>query len=471
MNAPEAHLVHATCIAVDAGGIGGGGIGDGGIGDGGPRGILLRGASGAGKSDLALRMIDQGALLVADDQCALVRQGARLIASAPAAIAGALEVRGVGLLNVPSLAEVPLALIVDLVAADEVDRLPEAATEEILGIAVPRLALDPFAASAPAKLRLALLGTEAVLPRDQTAVPPPKGVTNPGSNGGRQVAIVTGLSGAGHSSALKILEDLGYESVDNLPLSLLDALLDEGGPVAVGVDIRTRNFAAQPLLDRLDRLQADPEQTVTLLFLDCADEVLERRFTETRRRHPLAQDRRVADGIAAERRLIEPLRARADLVVDTSSLSATDLGRLLGGHFTLAHTPAMNVFVTSFSYRHGLPREADLVFDVRFLANPHYQAELRPLDGRDPRVDAFVSVDPAFEPFFGRLTDMLEPLLPRYEQEGKSYLTIAVGCTGGRHRSVAVAERLAAWLARSGREVHKSHRDVARGEGSGAQRA
>jgi UPF0042 nucleotide-binding protein len=239
----------------------------------------------------------------------------------------------------------------------------------------------------------------------------------------------------------------------------------------VGVDIRTRNFAAQALLERLDRLRADGTQAVTLLFLDCTDEVLERRYTETRRRHPLAQDRRVADGIAAERRLVEPLRARADLMIDTSALSAADLRRVLGGHFTLAHTPAMSLFVTSFSYRYGLPREADVVIDVRFLANPHYQPELRDLDGRDPGVDAFVAADPAFAPFFERLTGMLEPLLPRYEQEGKSYLTIAVGCTGGRHRSVAVVERLAERLARGGREVHKSHRDVARGDGAGAQRA
>jgi RNase adaptor protein for sRNA GlmZ degradation len=496
MSPPKAHLVHATCIALDGhdanGGIGGvgnaSGFGNGGGNGGGEgwRGILLRGASGAGKSDLALRLIDQGALLVADDQCALVRQGGHLIARAPAAIAGALEVRGLGLRDVPSLADVPLALIVDLVPADAqdlLDRLPDAATEEILGVTVPYLALDPFAASAPAKLRMALRGTEADLPRDGTprpdsngapaapSGPSPNSGIHPESDGRQQVAVVTGLSGAGHSSALKILEDLGYESVDNLPLSLLDALLGEGGPVAVGVDIRTRNFAARPLLERLDQLRADPDRAVTLLFLDCADEILERRFTETRRRHPLAQDRRVVDGIAAERQLVAPLRACADLVVDTSDLSATELRRFLSGHFALARTPAMSVFVTSFSYRHGLPREADLVFDVRFLANPHYQLELRALDGRDPRVDAFVAADTAFEPFFARLTAMLEPLLPRYEQEGKSYLTIAIGCTGGRHRSVAVAERLAAWLARGGREVHKSHRDVARGAGHGARQS
>jgi len=465
MSASETRLAHATCIAIDSGG--------------GPCGILLRGPSGAGKSDLALRMIDQGARLVADDQCVLWRQGADagLVVRAPAATAGAIEVRGVGLRDVPSLPEAPLALIVDLVAADAIERLPEAAAEEVLGIAVPCLALDPFAASAPAKLRLALHGREAVLPRNQkvtplaTGAPAPVGPEPAPAGERRRVVVVTGLSGAGHSTALKILEDLGYESVDNLPLSLLDALLGEGGPVAVGVDIRTRNFAAQPLLDRLDQMQADPGQVVTLLFLDCADEILERRFTETRRPHPLAQDRRVADGIAAERRLVAPLRARADLAVDTSGLNAAELRRVLGGHFTLARTPAMSVFVTSFSYRHGLPREADLVFDVRFLANPHYEAALRDLDGRDGRVDAFVAADPAFAPFFNRLTDMLEPLLPRYEREGKSYLTIAIGCTGGRHRSVAVTERLADRLAHGGREVHKSHRDVARGDGSGAQRA
>ncbi len=470
MSAPETLIASATCVAIDGGG--------------GPHGILLRGPSGSGKSDLALRMIDQGARLVADDQCVVSRRGtgaaARLVARAPAAIAGAIEVRGVGLRDVPSLTEAPLALIVDLVAAEAVERLPNAATEEILGIAVPRLALDPFAASAPAKLRMALHGTEATLPRGQlpavgsepaSAGGMPSGAIPSDSGERRQVVVVTGLSGAGHSSALKILEDLGYESVDNLPLSLLDALLGEGGPIAVGVDTRTRNFAARPLLDRLDRMQADPGQAVVLLFLDCADEVLERRFTETRRRHPLAQDRRVADGIAAERRLIAPLQARADLVVDTSGLSVADLRRVLGGHFTLTGTPAMSVFVTSFSYRHGLPREADLVVDVRFLANPHYQAALRDLDGRDSRVDAFVAADPAFAPFFSRLTDMLEPLLPRYEQEGKSYLTIAIGCTGGRHRSVAVAERLAARLAQGGREVQKGHRDVTRGDGGGAQRA
>jgi UPF0042 nucleotide-binding protein len=283
--------------------------------------------------------------------------------------------------------------------------------------------------------------------------------------------VVTGLSGAGRSTALKMLEDLGYEAIDNPPLDLLSSIAGEGGPMALGIDIRTRNFAAEPVLDHLDRLGAEPGLAVTLLFLDCDDEVLERRYTETRRRHPLAQDRRVADGIAAERRLIAPLRARADLTLDTSNLNPTDLRRVLGGHLGLDRAPGMAIFVTSFAYRAGLPREADLVFDVRFLANPHYQADLREFDGRDPRVAAYVEGDPAYPAFFDRLTGMLEPLLPRYEREGKSYLTVAIGCTGGRHRSVVVAERLAAWLSGLDRRVNLSHRELAPGAGAASQRA
>jgi UPF0042 nucleotide-binding protein len=285
------------------------------------------------------------------------------------------------------------------------------------------------------------------------------------ADGRRPVVLVTGLSGAGRSTALKALEDLGYEAVDNLPLDLLDPLVDEERdtrPVAVGIDIRTRDFAAGPFLENLDKLTGRPELRVALLFLDCDDEVLERRFTETRRRHPLAQDRRIADGIAHERRLVAPLRARAAVVLDTSHLSPGELRRVLAGHLGLGRGPGMAVFLTSFSYRHGLPREADLVFDVRFLKNPHYEPDLRAHDGRARQVAAFVEGDDAFQGFFARLTEMLAPLLPRYEQEGKSYLTIAFGCTGGRHRSVVVAEKLAGWFAARGRSVQTSHRDIAR---------
>jgi len=284
--------------------------------------------------------------------------------------------------------------------------------------------------------------------------------------------LVTGLSGAGHSTALKILEDMGYEAVDNLPLSLLGRMAAgaDGGlarPVAIGVDSRTRDFSAAALGEALDLLERDPTLAVTLLFLTASDETMRRRFTETRRRHPLALDRPVEDGIRQERELLEPVRARADRVIDTTDLAIGDLKHLLQGEFAVAG-PAQTVTVMSFSYRQGLPREADLVFDARFLANPHYQPELRPLTGRDTAVQRFIARDPGFEPFIASLGGMLTPLLPRFEREGKSYLTIAVGCTGGRHRSVFVVERLAALLRGGGREVAVRHRDLGREEDDAA---
>lgn len=279
-----------------------------------------------------------------------------------------------------------------------------------------------------------------------------------------RILLVTGMSGAGKSTALKALEDLGYEAVDNLPLSLLGALAHPPytarKPLAIGVDIRTRDFGVQPFLAELDALMARPALETKVLFFDCEDEVLRRRYTETRRRHPLAADRPVTDGIEHERRLVSPLRARADLVIDTSHLSLHDCRRILQGHFALEVESGLAVFVVSFSYRHGLPREADLVFDVRFLANPHYDPALRPLTGADPAVAGFIEADPGFAAFFASLTALIEPLLPRFRIEGKSYLTIAIGCTGGQHRSVYVARRLAEWLAERGQRVSVSHRDV-----------
>lgn len=280
------------------------------------------------------------------------------------------------------------------------------------------------------------------------------------------VVVVTGLSGAGKSLALKSLEDLGYEAVDNLPLSLLGALMrgDRLRPLAIGIDIRTRDFGAATMLAELDRLRAERPMKLSLLFFDCDDEVLARRFTETRRRHPLAVDRPLLDGIAHERKLVAPLRSRADLVIDTSSLPPAELRRVLAGHFTLEEKSPLLLFVTSFSYRRGLPREADLVFDVRFLNNPYYVQELKACSGKDPMVADFIDSDPGFTPFFTGLTGLLRPLLPRYALEGKSYLTIAIGCTGGRHRSVYTAEKLAAWLRDQGQRVDLRHRDLDRGE-------
>jgi UPF0042 nucleotide-binding protein len=262
---------------------------------------------------------------------------------------------------------------------------------------------------------------------------------------------------------LDILEDLGYEAIDNPPLEFLPAMAAAPGawPIALGVDIRTRHFAVDPFLKQLDRLHADPAFAPSLLFVDCEEEVLCRRYTETRRRHPLAQGRPLRDGITAERRLVSPLLDRADLVVDTTGMSPGDFRRFLSAHLDAGQSAGMAIVVISFAYRHGLPRAADIVLDMRFLDNPHYDKALRERTGRDPKVAAFVSADADFRPFFDQMTATLRPLLPRYEREGKSYLTIALGCTGGRHRSVFTAERLARWLQDEGCRVTLVHRDLA----------
>ncbi|SDH14016.1 RNase adapter RapZ [Roseospirillum parvum] len=280
----------------------------------------------------------------------------------------------------------------------------------------------------------------------------------------RRVVMLTGLSGAGMTSSLKALEDLGFECVDNLPLSLLGGLIvAEGGlhrPLAVGVDVRTRGFDVALVLNSLAALATSPELDLDLLFLDCDDAELARRFTETRRRHPLAAGRPLADGIKLERQLMAPLKERADVVFDTSDLPPGELKRMLESRFGRGPEGRMTTFVTSFGFKVGPPREADLVFDVRFLNNPHYDPALKPLTGHDPAVGAFVAADPDFAPFLERLVGFVEPLLPRYRAEGKSYLTIAVGCTGGRHRSVFVAETLGRRLAEAGHDIRLRHRDL-----------
>jgi UPF0042 nucleotide-binding protein len=284
-----------------------------------------------------------------------------------------------------------------------------------------------------------------------------------------RIVLVTGMSGAGRSSALGIFEDMGYEAVDNLPLSLLSGMIRGGTgarPLAIGVDIRTRDFGVESFIDELDRLDTGAGRTVETVYLDCDDEVLLQRYTETRRRHPLDADRPIPDVIKLERRLLGRLRDRADLVIDTTSTTPWDLKRELNARFASTAAPGLGVFVTSFSYRRGLPREADLVFDVRFLDNPHYDAELRALNGTDTRVADFVARDPDFDSFLANIQGMLDLLLPRFEREGKSYLTIAVGCTGGRHRSVFVAGRIAEWLEENNWHSRVHHRDI---EGEGGQ--
>lgn len=282
----------------------------------------------------------------------------------------------------------------------------------------------------------------------------------------RRVVLVTGVSGAGRSTALKSFEDLGYEAVDNLPLTLLESVALGGSPdqppLAIGIDIRNRDFGVESLISGLDRLLASGGVSVTLLFLDCDDDVLVRRFTETRRRHPLATGRPVADGLRLERRMVADLRRRADVTVDTSQMSPGGLKEEISRRFGLGRQPGLALLITSFSYRYGLPREADLVFDVRFLANPHYDPALKDLTGLDAQVGDYIASDEDFATFLNGLKAMFSVLLPRYEKEGKSYLTIAVGCTGGRHRSVYVAERLGKMLESDGRRVHLTHRDIQR---------
>ena len=277
--------------------------------------------------------------------------------------------------------------------------------------------------------------------------------------------LVTGVSGAGKSSALGVLEDLGYEAVDNLPVSLIGRLLGDvefPHPIAIGIDIRTRDFNAPRFLEELNILFRRPDMDVNLLFLDCDDEILGRRFEETRRRHPLADDRPISDGLRRERDLMATVREQASVLIDTSEMAIKDLKRTLEGHFGIETTAGLSIFVTSFSYRLGLPRNADLLFDVRFLRNPHYQLDLRDLSGRDKDVGAFISADEGFQPFFDNLTRLLEPLLPRYAEEGKNYLTIAIGCTGGRHRSVAMAHEVLRLMRDLGHEVRLRHRDIDR---------
>jgi RNase adapter protein RapZ len=278
-----------------------------------------------------------------------------------------------------------------------------------------------------------------------------------------RVLLVTGMSGAGRSTTLKTLEDMGYEAFDNLPLSLVPALIEsvaaDAPAIAVGADLRTRGFAFESMLETLDGVVGRTARKLTLLFIDRDDERLQQRYTETRRAHPLAGDRPVIDGIRLERRVVSALRARANLVIDTSDLTIAELKRLSTGHFAL-ETVGLRVFVTSFAYRYGVPRGADLISDVRFLANPHYLPKLRRLTGRDPEVAAHSERDPGLLPFLTGLLQWLHPLLPRYEKEGKAYLTIGIGCTGGRHRSVYVAERLAAQLRAAGLPAVVSHRDV-----------
>ncbi len=275
-----------------------------------------------------------------------------------------------------------------------------------------------------------------------------------------KIVFVTGLSGAGMSSALKILEDFGYEVFDNFPLSLVKPLLKEtkkGQPVAVGIDTRSRGFSAETLARKVEEFKG------SLLFVTCDAAVLQKRFSATRRRHPMAVDRPVSEGIRKEKKKLDPIQSKAALTVDTSELSIHDLRHILEGHFAVRRKGGrLVVSLMSFAYRHGVPREADIVMDVRFLKNPHWVKSLKGKTGVDKKVGAYIETDPQWDPFLNNFKSLLAPLLPRYAEEGKSYLTIAAGCSGGRHRSVFTVRELSTWLADLGYTVHVEHRDVER---------
>lgn len=290
--------------------------------------------------------------------------------------------------------------------------------------------------------------------------------------GGRRIVLVTGPSGAGRSTAINVLEDLGYEAIDNLPLSLIPRLLDGppvGPPLALGIDVRNRDFSAAALIELIDRLTRRPETEPEVLFLDCDRETLLLRYGETRRRHPLAPAGPPALGIDREIDLLAPIRARAGVLIDTSRMSPHDLRAELARWFDRSGVAKLAVSVQSFSYKRGLPTGVDMVFDCRFLRNPHWVDELRPRDGLDADVAAYVTGDARYADFFARVADLVMLLLPAQMEEGKAHLAIAFGCTGGRHRSVTVAENLAATLAQAGWQVSKRHRELERAGQTGAE--
>ena len=282
-----------------------------------------------------------------------------------------------------------------------------------------------------------------------------------------QLMIVTGMSGAGRMTCLKILEDLGFEAVDNLPLPLMRRLLGVDEPLdrdlAIGIDTRTRAFDPAALRRFVGELQASRNFETRLVFCDCSDEVIQRRYSETRRRHPMAGDRAVADGIALERALLATLRDQADELVDTTDTTTSMLRQRLSSRFMRTGQRQLAITLMSFAFRHGLPREADLVFDVRFLRNPHYVPALKNATGLAPPVQHYIMADDAFAPFVEHWRTLVEPLLPHYLREGKSYLTVAFGCTGGQHRSVFLAERASSTLREAGWQSITVHREIEMG--------
>ena len=288
------------------------------------------------------------------------------------------------------------------------------------------------------------------------------------------VVVLTGMSGSGKTNALRALEDVGFYAIDNLPVPLLDQLVDvmarggqAPGKLALVIDVRSTQGQAEGALSTVPKTLEARERSgheVDLVFLDCADEVLSRRFSETRRRHPLSTDGTVTQGLRKERLILEPLYDAASTRVDTTQMSVHDLRRYMQDAFGAeGQRNRLSVTVMSFGFKHGLPAQADLVFDVRFLPNPNFVPELKDATGNDEPVQRFVLDREDTQVFLDKVQDLLGFLVPRYAEEGKAYLTIAVGCTGGRHRSVAIANEVGRFVEGSAVHLRVIHRDVERG--------
>ncbi len=282
----------------------------------------------------------------------------------------------------------------------------------------------------------------------------------------QKIMLVTGMSGAGKTTSLRVLEDLGWETIDNFPIRLLLPLVrevlagEDRTPLAIGFDTRTRGFEPAAIVAIVESLSGEASLDLTTQFIDCNDTELERRYNETRRRHPLTNGRTAMDGIRAERELLDPLRRWADMLIDTSLLSANELQQFVRQNFETQEAGELAITISSFGFARGMPPLADLVFDMRFLDNPHWVDELREKTGLEEPVAAFLQQTDGFEENFARIRDLLLDLLPRYQAQGKSYVHIAFGCTGGRHRSVYTAERMAAALRENGFLPTTAHRNL-----------
>ena len=279
-----------------------------------------------------------------------------------------------------------------------------------------------------------------------------------------QVLLLTGLSGAGKTFSLKRLEDIGYEVIDNTPLfTILDILNPEKflpNKIAIGIDTRTRDFEGERIGEIIDHLRTRKDLDFKVVFLDCDDQVLYHRYAESRRPHPLLDNVPIIDAIIQERVLLEPLKAESDYVIDTSGLKAPEFSRLLLHHFGEEKNSKLHVHLTSFGFRYGIPRNAEFLFDVRFLLNPYYEADLRPMNGKDLPIQDYIRLDPVYTLFINHMIETFTILLPRYRQDLRKGLSICVGCTGGQHRSVFVVEELAAFFGKQNAKVEVYHRDL-----------